>query len=102
MAAQSAIQGVLKARERLGIESNVKGKDQDTVRILAEAADLSNPRVLLGNREWMEERVVSRDMSDGDISKELGRVGFSCDRSTVRLYRNLLGLSRPSYPSETD
>lgn len=92
------VDAVRDAREAAGLAPNGEGEDADTLAILRRADDEAlGARSFLMDREWLKLRVEGRDMSDGRIAKELGRVGFPCDRSTVRLYRKTHGLSRPGY-----
>lgn len=92
------VKAVKKAREALGLAANCGQHDEDTMALMEGVArtELSARHFLL-NRSWLKTRVVDRDLSDGDIAKELARIGFPCDRSTVRLYRKTHGLRRRSY-----
>jgi hypothetical protein len=94
-----SVSEVRRAREALGLGANSGAADDDTLAILRSVAagDAPSARRFLTDPQWLRQRVVERDMSDGEIARELARVGLSCDRSTVRLYRRNQGLKRPGY-----
>lgn len=90
---------VASAREALGLPGNISERDQDTLDIfLAHEGQTPSARDFLGVRAWLARRVLlPSDMSDGDIAKDLTRVGVPCDRSTVRVYRNQHKLRRGTW-----
>ena len=90
------VEKVTQAREGFGIApSDRVGENEDTLDILARLEEEPRASDFLSDRDWMERRVVERDMSDGAIARELEGIGAPCDRSTVRGYRSDFGLARP-------
>lgn len=101
------IAAVRDARIRLGVNANCAGADADTLHILAQIEDRApTARDFLTNLDWLSERVLVRNdgegLSDGDIARELIRVGLPCDRSTVRLYRKMHKLKRKGYSKTSE
>lgn len=86
------VEQVARARERLGLLPNNQSDDADTLEIMCSTPpEQLSAQSFLKNKTWMEAR-VKRRWSDGRIAKELLRIGYPCDRSTVRLYRKEHGL----------
>lgn len=86
------VEQIARARDRLGLPPNNQSDDADTLAILQSTpGDQLSAQIFLLNKAWVEAR-VKRRWSDGRIAQELLRIGYPCDRSTVRLYRREHGL----------